>query len=1264
MSENLDLDHCLTKALADYTAGHLDLAEAGFRSVLGQSPDDPDALNLLGLVMQGRGDPQQSIALIQRALEIDPDFPEALTNLARVQRFIGQPARAADAAERAVALDPDLAEAHLQLGHARLDLGDNGAAVTALRQATVLAPDLADAWAQLGLGLLRLSDLPAAVEALAVAHRLRPDRADSMINLGVALVGLGRLDEARDWHQKAVSLAPDDVNAHAALAVTQRRRFDPAASMVSCRRALELSPAQADLWVLLGTNLASTGQFAEAETCYLKALELNADLVEARRNLVMIGQHASDAAEMERLRTTLDNPAVPVPERISAGFAFGTALDRAGQYDSAFAVFQAANRLKHSSQNNAGTGFDAANLRQFVDWATATFNPDAFTATAGWGDPSEQPVFIVGMPRSGTSLVEQIAAGHPRVFGVGERKDIGDIVQSLDGGPIHRPPGEWSRDTTRTAAARQIYRLRSLGGSAERVIDKLPDNCQFLGQIAVLFPNARIIICRRDLRDVCLSCYFQRFDDGMTWTFDQVDLAMRAREIERLVAHWRTVLPLKMLEVQYEDLVGDLEGESRRLIDFLGLEWDPACLAFHSTDRPVMTASYWQVRQPMYSSSVGRWKHYRRQLQPLLAGLVDLVPPDGDIDWDAVAADPTTALTIAAAHHRDRRYAAAEPLYRAVLRSNPDDARALHMLGALLLDSRSLTEAVSMLTRSVALRPDFAPALADLAAAHRATGDSQAAFEAARRAIALDPDLPDAQVQFGCALVMQQDFAGARDVLQRVIAIAPRSLEAKVGLAAALGNLNDHRGAAEAWQAALTLKPDDPDLLLELASACFSLRRYVDALATFRQVDALRPGEERAVWGIATSLLQQGHADAAAVIARRALETTPDVPRFWLLLGNCENVMGHFDLAADAYRRALSLDPNLAEALNGLVAAGAGLDGAGAAVAAAIVNDPLRSSADRVFAGFALGREYARNRAYDEAFRAYAEANALLKADRARRGFTFDRDGFRSLVDHMVAQIGPQAFQDTAGWGHPSEVPVFIVGMPRSGTTLVEQIAASHPLVHGAGEMNDVFDSLTVLAGERWQTPPKFWDRPTMQREALSYVQRLTAMDERATRVIDKLPDNILALGQIAVMFPNARIVVCRRDPRDVGLSCFFQYFRDDTMAWTDDLADCAFRAQQTERLLDHWKRVMPLPMLEVQYETLVADIEHQSRRLIEFLGLEWDPACLSFHDTDRAVRTASHWQVRQPLYSSSVGRWRDYRKHLGPLLEGLTGLVPATDGH
>src|SRR5271165_7548758 len=222
------------------------------------------------------------------------------------------------------------------------------------------------------------------------------------------------------------------------------------------------------------------------------------------------------------------------------------------------------------------------------------------------------------MPRSGTSLVEQIAASHSRVFGGGERKDIFHIAETVLGQNRGRPIEEWNMDFARQLADQHIGHLRRLAGEASRMTDKMPDNILHLGVIAVLFPAARVIFCRRDPLDNCLSCFFQRFGEGNAFAYDLADCARRLLEIERLAEHWRRVLPLPMLTIDYEALISNPESEGRRLVEFLGLDWEPACPDFHRAERSVFSASLWQVRQPVFSRSVGRWQHYARHLQVVL----------------------------------------------------------------------------------------------------------------------------------------------------------------------------------------------------------------------------------------------------------------------------------------------------------------------------------------------------------------------------------------------------------------------------------------------------------------------------------------------------------------------------------------------------------------------------------------------------------------------------------------------------------------------
>lgn len=1261
MADNSTVERELDAALAHHEAGRLDLAEAGYRAVLKQEPDEPDALNLLGAIMQARGGLTESIRLLSRAVAIEPDFPEALANLARAQRASGNPVAAADAARHAIALDPDLAEGRLQLGLVLIDLGDNRAAASELARATALMPHSVEAFYQLGVASLHLKDYQAATDAMRAVMRLDPDRIDAMVSLGAALAGLDQLDEALSWHQKAAALAPADSTTHAALAVTQRLRLDAGGSIAACRRTLELAPGRTDIWLLLGANLASSGQFMDAEACYRKALELNPDSAEARRDLAMIGERLGDLTETAKLHATLDDPAAPRIERIAAGFALGTMLNGAAEFDAAFAAFEIANRLARESMIAEGKAFDAAGLRTYVDWAIDTFRADLFATTAEWGDSSDLPVFIVGMPRSGTSLVEQIAASHSGVFGAGERRDIGDIVRTLNGGDAHHSPLKWDHEAARRLAKDHVACLRGLSGDVDRVIDKMPDNIQILGQIAVLFPHARVIICRRDLRDVCLSCYAKPFTEGMMWTYDLTELAIRTREVERLADHWRSVLPLRMIDIQYEDLVADLEGQSRRLIDFLGLEWDPTCLAFHKTERTVMTASFWQVRQTLYTGSVGRWRHYRKHLAPLFAGLAGLLPGLTDEDWDLVAADPAAALAVAVPNHRAGRLDAAEPIYRALLRRNPDDPSALHLLGLLLLDRHDPAGSIALISRSLELRPETPSAFADLARAQRLAGDAAAAVQSARRAVSLDPAQPDAHVQLGCALILTQDYTEAAEVLRRGTALGPRSVEAYLGLAAARAHEKDFRGAADAREAAVALKPDDPDLLIGFAEAQCDLGRFQEALPIFRRALVLAPNHPRAQRGTAQSLMQTNNAAGGVEVCEQALAVAPDRSELWLMLASCLCATGRFDDATEAYRRTLAIDPDSTVAMSGLAGLGKRLtEFLPPEAAATLLRDETKPVRQRVSAGFAEGADADRLGDYDAAFEAYSLANLLLCEDRLAHGYKFDRQYQKGLVDWLIANIGPETFVRTAGIGNPSELPVFVVGLPRSGTTLVEQIAASHRQVFGAGEPKGINAILAALDDEQAVVSPMSWDRTIVARQTADHIARLQSLGGNATRVIDKLPGNIMWLGQLAILFPHARIVVCRRDLRDVCLSCFFQYFDEETLVWTDDLADCGVYARETERLMAHWRRVLPFPILEIQYETLVANLESESRRLIEFLGLEWDPACLAFHKTERAVLTASLWQVRQPVYSSSVGRWRNYRRHLGPLLRELAPVLPA----
>jgi hypothetical protein len=302
--------------------------------------------------------------------------------------------------------------------------------------------------------------------------------------------------------------------------------------------------------------------------------------------------------------------AVPEGERVEMLFALGGIEDRAGRYEAAFRHFSEANALLRAAQQRAGLQFDRAKLTRDVDKLIAAFTPEVFGNVAGWGDPAEAPVFIVGMPRAGSTLFEQIAASHSAVFGAGERFEMALPARRVG----QMPNALWTPMSLRENAAVYLAPLQALAGGAARIVDKMPDNIFMLGLIAAMLPNARVIFCERDARDTAISCFFQNFAQPIAFDTDLGDCAFRGREIARLTAHWQKVLPLRWTVMNYEKLLGDLEGESRRLIGFLGLEWEEQCLRFHESTRAVRTASWAQVRQPLYQGSAGRWRNYEAQL--------------------------------------------------------------------------------------------------------------------------------------------------------------------------------------------------------------------------------------------------------------------------------------------------------------------------------------------------------------------------------------------------------------------------------------------------------------------------------------------------------------------------------------------------------------------------------------------------------------------------------------------------------------------------
>ena len=650
----------LEAGLRHHKSGNLPQAESHYRQVLAVQPNNPDALYLLGMLALDAGRPADAATQIAKAIKRGRKVPHYHVALGDAYRAQGKPREAAACYRKALALDPKSAVAHLNLATVRHAENKFADAITHYRRAIALDPKLAEAHNNLGVALTAKGQRSDAAEHFRRAVALRPDYADAYLNLGQALRGEGRLDEAIAAYEKALALDPKLVEAHNNLGNALRdagRPEDAVAhyeralairpdyadahnnlgvalgdlgrteeAVAAHRRALELKPQWADAHAGLGAALHVLGRIEEAIAHYEKVLELDPDHARAHHNLAMAREADSAEEEIARLEHRLGNDELTEKDATTLRFALGKLCDDADRFEDAFAHYTAANVLKRAELARQGLTFDAALHERLVDRLIAAFDRTAFEGRGDLGDRADVPVFIVGMPRSGTTLVEQILASHSRVFGAGELEHLGRLVATLSdeiGAGVPYPECMAALDPATAGRLGRTYldQLRDLAPEAARITDKLPGNFLHLGAVALLLPGARIVHCRRDALDTCLSCYFQNFHHTLPYAYDLDDLGRYYRQYTRLMAHWREVLPLPLLEVDYEDLIENQEAVSRRLVDFCGLDWEAACLAFHRTERAVQTASLSQVRRPIYRSSLARWRNYAAHLAPLRTAL-------------------------------------------------------------------------------------------------------------------------------------------------------------------------------------------------------------------------------------------------------------------------------------------------------------------------------------------------------------------------------------------------------------------------------------------------------------------------------------------------------------------------------------------------------------------------------------------------------------------------------------------------------------------
>ena len=600
-------------------------ALASYDRALAVKPDYIEALNNRGNALRDLRRPDEALASYDRALALKPDWPEILDNRGNALRDLGRLEDALASYDRALALKPNSVGALYNRGNALRDLHQPEAALASYDQVLALRPDHAEAHNSRGTALKELRRPEAALASYDRALVLRPDYVEALYNRGIVLRDLRRPDEALASYDKALALRPDYPEALNNRGAALRDLHQCEEALASYDQALALRPDYAVVHDNRAVILTELGRFEEAGAAIARAIALAPHRVRNYYDLTLLVERWTTddphLRAMEELAQDID--ALGVDERIELHFALGKAYAAAVSPERSFQHLLAGNALKRKQ-----TRYDEATALGSLDSTRAQYSAALIRRRAGRGDPAAVPVFILGMPRSGTSLVEQILASHPAVFGAGEIEDFAQAVEDL--GRPARPalqPHETaepmiSDEGLRQLGAAYLGRITALAPAATRITNKTPENFRLAGLIHLALPNARIIHVRRDPVDTCLSCFSQLFAGNLPYTYDLGELGRYYRGYAALMAHWRSVLPEPvMIDVDYEAVVADLEGQARRIIAHCDLDWDARCLAFHRTERPVQTASMTQVRRPIYTDSAGRWRAYERFLGPLLAAL-------------------------------------------------------------------------------------------------------------------------------------------------------------------------------------------------------------------------------------------------------------------------------------------------------------------------------------------------------------------------------------------------------------------------------------------------------------------------------------------------------------------------------------------------------------------------------------------------------------------------------------------------------------------
>ncbi|HTT82919.1 MAG TPA: sulfotransferase [Rhizomicrobium sp.] len=1127
--------------------------------------------------------------------------------------------------------------------------------------------------------LRSMAALPEQMEALREHLRRDPTDAAALRLLGIGAWRDGDLMRARALFERALVLAPCYEGARADLTKLLQTLGEDAAAVVEARRLLVEAPQNltyralyADILCRLndfdsaiplieqlireeptrtrfrcvyGQVLRYAGRQEDSARALRAALASEPGFGEAYWDLAELrGNYLTDD-DVAAIRAHLCDGSQSISSRMRLQYALGRALETRGDFAASFAAYQAGAELAREIAAGSGDTYDPALEVEQLRRRRAVFTAPLFARTASAGNPDCTPIFVLGMPRSGSTLVEQILASHSLVEATTELPVLDVIARELslsrlmvvpDAYPecvTDLNPSELANLGARYLEQAEFYRKAKL----PCFVDKRPWNWINAGLIRLILPHAKIIDIRREPMAACFAMYKQILPEYAAFATDLHDLAHYYTQYVGMMGHYESAMPGHIHFLSYERLIEDTETEIRRLLEYCGLPFEERCLRFWETDRTIGTPSAEQVRRPIFRHALQQWRNYEPWLEPLKKALTEFDPQA------AAAPQPREydlALTLDAMGMRE---GALEEL-RAVARRLPVHFGSWKKLAELL--------PLAADDKGAARANDAAARLAGQASKWRPTRDMRTL-----------PQLEDGErkLQERCSGLSR---ASQMDILRDHLQDDP----ADAAAACMLARLERHDGdlaiAQTLLERTLELSPFYYAARAELVSLLLETKYFARALEQIKILRRWLPGklEYRAMHSDALSGL--GDFAGALAITEGLLREEPRHPYHWYANGMVLQALGRADESARAFRTCLELSPTTGRVWWALADMKTGcLTETDVAAMRASLADASLPPSSRMYIHYALGHALELAGDYSASFAAYQQGARLFRGFFLKRGQSYDEDAH---IEHLRRVKAVFTARTLAARSLPSRVssavtPIFIVGLPRAGSTLVEQILASHSLVEATRELPAMSHMTHDLEKSRILVTPSAYpdcvrDMGPAQLAALGERYLEESRPYRKTDrsyFTDKSPWNWMEAGLIRLILPHAKIIDVRREPMAACFANFKQVFTEGA-DFSNDLHDVGRYYVEYAALMEHWRSAMPGYIHFMAYERLVDDTENEIRRMLNFCGLPFEEDCLRFWQSKRAVATPSAGQVRRPIYRQALEQWRNFEPWLGPLKAAL----------